>query len=79
MEKGDSHAHFHIANRPSLRRSLLLAALACILRPTDLLIWGCLGSFLAIRNPYKIHLLLRDAISCGYDFRWMSIADEAVL
>lgn len=32
-----------------LRRSLLLAALACILRPTNLLIWICFACFILFR------------------------------
>ena len=33
-----------------LRRCLLLAALACILRPTNILIWICVASFALLRR-----------------------------
>lgn len=36
--------------RKSLRSSLLLAALACILRPTNILIWICLICFATLRT-----------------------------
>ena len=32
-----------------VRRCLLLAALACILRPTNILIWMCFGTFALVR------------------------------
>lgn len=33
-----------------LRLCLLLASLACVLRPTNLLIWACLASYTVLRN-----------------------------
>lgn len=33
-----------------LRLCLLLASLACVLRPTNLLIWVCIASYTVIRN-----------------------------
>ncbi|OJD13221.1 hypothetical protein AJ78_06295 [Emergomyces pasteurianus Ep9510] len=39
---------------PSLRLCLLLAAFACILRPTNLLIWICLATFAVFKKPASI-------------------------
>ncbi|KGY15324.1 hypothetical protein PABG_11624 [Paracoccidioides brasiliensis Pb03] len=39
----------------SLRLCLLLAALACILRPTNLLIWICLATFAIFKTPMSVH------------------------
>ena len=35
-----------------LRLCLLLASLACVLRPTNLLIWVCIASYTVLRNQY---------------------------
>ena len=45
-------------NLARLRRCLLLAALACVLRPTNLLIWAYLGfsTLLGTRTKEKLHL-----------------------
>lgn len=63
------------------RLCLLLASLACILRPTNLLIWVCIASYTVVRNQCLSILegdllkdiilsksgkvLLREAILCG--------------
>lgn len=53
--------------RHSLRRCLLLAALACILRPTNVLIWATLASIACLRSSWDRRLiLLREALICGY-------------
>ena len=57
-----------------LRASLTLAALAVILRPTNLLIWAPIGALVLTRiglqgpsplTPGKVLILLREAILCG--------------
>ncbi|KAF8469068.1 Alg9-like mannosyltransferase family-domain-containing protein [Kalaharituber pfeilii] len=45
-------------NRGTLKLALGLAAIACILRPTNALIWACLGTFLLIRAPNKKEKLM---------------------
>ena len=40
-----------------LRRCLLLAALACILRPTNILIWICISCFALLRRETKGRML----------------------
>ena len=45
------------ATRHSLRICLLLAALACILRPTNVLIWICLSFFLCLRTRTYGHFM----------------------
>ncbi|OOF98038.1 glycosyltransferase family 22 protein [Aspergillus carbonarius ITEM 5010] len=49
-----------------LRRCLLLAAVACILRPTNILIWMALAGVMLYRNnwPRRI-ILVREALLCG--------------
>lgn len=50
-----------------LRLSLLLAAFACILRPTNVLIWSCLAGFLMFRSNSKDKIaLVTEAIAVGY-------------
>ncbi|KAI9751639.1 MAG: Aminopeptidase 2 mitochondrial [Chaenotheca gracillima] len=50
----------------SLRGCLVLAALACVLRPTNLLIWVCLSAFIVSQGSRSAtFLLLREAIFCG--------------
>jgi phosphatidylinositol glycan class B len=51
---------------PSLRKCLLLAALACVLRPTNILVWACLAGFAMYKSPKAVSLVLvREAILCG--------------
>lgn len=46
--------------------SLLLAALACILRPTNVLIWLCPASFLLLRaSAAERRAFVLRAVSCG--------------
>lgn len=40
-----------------LRRCLLLAALACVLRPTNVLIWMCVSCFTLLRTTTKGNML----------------------
>lgn len=50
----------------SLRQCLLLAALACILRPTNILIWITLASFTLRRGTAAERVtLVREAVICG--------------
>jgi len=50
-----------------LRGALLLAALASILRPTNLLIWLCIGLFSFVDTSRKERIVLvREALLCGY-------------
>ncbi|KAL1957523.1 hypothetical protein VTO42DRAFT_5749 [Malbranchea cinnamomea] len=56
-----------------LRVCLLLAAVACILRPTNLIIWACLLAFIVLRNPptsrgvaANFYLpFIRETVLCG--------------
>jgi phosphatidylinositol glycan class B len=51
---------------PRLRRSLLFAALACILRPTNVLIWACLAGFTLLRGRRKESwTLITQTAVCG--------------
>jgi hypothetical protein len=51
----------------SLRQCLLLSALACILRPTNVLIWATLASIAWFRNSWdKRIILIREVLICGY-------------
>jgi len=43
--------------RNRLRRCLLLAALACVLRPTNVLIWMCIACFTLLRTTTKARML----------------------
>ncbi|RPB12545.1 hypothetical protein P167DRAFT_523089 [Morchella conica CCBAS932] len=53
-------------DRNDLRLSLLLAAFACILRPTNVLIWTCLGSILMYRStPRDRATLVTEAVTVG--------------
>lgn len=50
-----------------LRASLLLAAIACVLRPTNVLIWACLACFALVRLGSSERLVLvRETALCGY-------------
>jgi phosphatidylinositol glycan class B len=50
----------------SLRKCLLLAALACVLRPTNVIIWACLAGFAMYHGSRAMGLiLLREATLCG--------------
>jgi len=46
-----------IDRQDRLRRCLLLAALACILRPTNALIWMCVAYFTLLQNTTKGEML----------------------
>jgi len=62
-----------------LHSSLFLAAFACVLRPTNILIWLCVGLFATItaRTWAARVLLLRQALICGsVVFVISSIADR---
>lgn len=49
-----------------LRLSLSLAALACVLRPTNVLIWTTLATFALLRSTWsKRVVLFREALACG--------------
>ena len=51
----------------SVRSSLLLAALACILRPTNLLVWLCISlSTLWQTRAHERRVLILEAVICGY-------------
>ncbi|KAI9375146.1 Alg9-like mannosyltransferase family-domain-containing protein [Aspergillus egyptiacus] len=51
---------------PKLRISLLLAAFACILRPTNIIIWIVLGSVALHRSTWaERQILAREALLCG--------------
>ena len=47
----------HIDSQCRLRRCLLLAAFACILRPTNILIWICTACFTVLSTTGKGNLL----------------------
>ncbi|KAJ5090857.1 GPI mannosyltransferase [Penicillium argentinense] len=50
----------------SIRKCLLLAALACILRPTNILIWATLASFALLRTSWGNRMILvREVLICG--------------
>ncbi|KAL5120181.1 glycosylphosphatidylinositol anchor biosynthesis [Pleosporales sp. CAS-2024a] len=56
----------HLASLSALRLSLLLAALACVLRPTNALVW--LSVFVPTfwqANNWLRHVLVREILSCG--------------
>ena len=49
-----------------IRLCLGLAALACILRPTNVLIWATLASLVLYRNGWEVQTtLVREAVICG--------------
>ena len=49
-----------------LRFSLSLAALACVLRPTNVLVWMSLASLALLRSTWrKRAILVREALVCG--------------
>jgi GPI mannosyltransferase 3 len=54
--------------RDRIRVCLVLAALACVLRPTNVLIWMCLAGF-AISKATRTEaiVLVREIVLCGYD------------
>jgi len=54
------------AKTSTLRLSLLLAALACVLRPTNSLIWlcVCLPTLWQASKQLR-YVLLREILSCG--------------
>ncbi|KUL88447.1 hypothetical protein ZTR_05504 [Talaromyces verruculosus] len=50
----------------SLRKCLLFAALACVLRPTNIIIWACIAGFAAYQCPRSsVFILVRESILCG--------------
>lgn len=50
----------------SLRKCLLLAALACVLRPTNIIIWACLAGFAAYQCPRSaVVRIVRESFLCG--------------
>ena len=50
----------------SLRQCLLLAAFACILRPTNVLVWMTLASFAWLRTSWSQRTILaREVLVCG--------------
>ncbi|KAL1964626.1 hypothetical protein VTN77DRAFT_6800 [Rasamsonia byssochlamydoides] len=58
----------------SLRKCLLFAALACVLRPTNVLIWMCLASCALLKAPRSTSwILLREAVGCGSAVLGLSI------
>lgn len=70
VEISNSTAKLPAAARSSLRQSLVLAAIACVLRPTNILIWVCLGAFAIWHAPWLTRVILaREALSCGYGLR----------
>ncbi|KAH8700276.1 putative mannosyltransferase [Talaromyces proteolyticus] len=59
---------------PSLRKSLLLAAFACVLRPTNVLVWACLAGFAMYYGPKSITpILIRETVLCGSTVLGLSI------
>jgi phosphatidylinositol glycan class B len=50
-----------------LRLSLLMAAIACVLRPTNIMIWGFLGAFALWNCGSKRAVLVAEATWIGYD------------
>ncbi|OQE22402.1 hypothetical protein PENSTE_c010G08826 [Penicillium steckii] len=56
----------HRALLSSFRQCLLLAALACILRPTNVLIWVTLAGIAWLRSSWgRRMILVREALICG--------------
>ncbi|KAJ5579759.1 uncharacterized protein N7459_005744 [Penicillium hispanicum] len=50
----------------SLRQCLVLAAVACILRPTNVLVWATLASFAWLRTSWSQRkVLVREVLACG--------------
>jgi len=56
----------------SLKLSLGLAAVACILRPTNALIWATLGAFLYFRAPMRAEriLIITEVAKIGYVYTY---------
>jgi len=61
-------------NTSDLYLSLVAAATACVLRPTNFLIWATLSLGLAIRNPASTPSLLRAAVIAGSAVLSLSLA-----
>lgn len=64
----------------SLRLSIILASIAVVLRPTNVLIWAVLGTILVTRfavegesplNFRTMTILVRESLFCGYAFPTM--------
>ncbi|KAH6639344.1 Alg9-like mannosyltransferase family-domain-containing protein [Boeremia exigua] len=64
--KPSAAAQGHLDSILQLRSSLLLAALACILRPTNILIWLPISAPTLWHAPKKMrYILIREIILCG--------------
>ncbi|KAE8550688.1 hypothetical protein EYB25_006916 [Talaromyces marneffei] len=66
-EEDEPDEPFESASRQSsLRKCLLLAALACVLRPTNIIIWACMAGFAVYQRPWlTVFILARESIFCG--------------
>ncbi|KAI4612615.1 uncharacterized protein J4E87_010167 [Alternaria ethzedia] len=66
--KGQTHiAHHDLGSLSKLRLSLLLAALACILRPTNALIWLSVSVPALWRASHRLrYVLVREILICGF-------------
>ncbi|KAI9869658.1 MAG: glycosylphosphatidylinositol anchor biosynthesis, partial [Pleopsidium flavum] len=75
--KDKVHERGEVEGLTQLRRSLLLAALACVLRPTNLLIWLCVAvsSFVRATNKERT-VLVREAAFCGSCILALSILSD---
>ncbi|MCJ1396368.1 glycosylphosphatidylinositol anchor biosynthesis [Xylographa bjoerkii] len=64
-DKDDNHPE-RVDQSTGLRRCLVLAAMACVLRPTNLLIWACLACFSLFHTTKTERIvLLRETAICG--------------
>lgn len=54
------------ARRGEIRGALALAAVACVLRPTNVLVWACLGAFALWNSKGGRTLLIGQAAIIGY-------------
>ncbi|MCJ1397091.1 glycosylphosphatidylinositol anchor biosynthesis [Xylographa trunciseda] len=62
----DENHHESIDQLAKLRRCLVLAAVACVLRPTNLLIWACLACFSLFHATRTERIvLIRETAICG--------------
>ncbi|KAF2085952.1 glycosyltransferase family 22 protein [Saccharata proteae CBS 121410] len=60
-----------------LRLALLLAAFACVLRPTNTLIWICVSVSALLRaTPLERHALVREAVLCGFSVLALSATSD---
>ncbi|PTU24169.1 hypothetical protein P175DRAFT_0427956 [Aspergillus ochraceoroseus IBT 24754] len=66
-------------HRYRLRRCLLLAAFACILRPTNIIIWICLATAVLYRSSWASRkILVREAVLCGSTVLAISLLSDRV-